>query len=272
LDIQSYIASGILENYVLGITSPEETVEVESVARQYPQVRAEIDAIRASLEAYIMQHEQLPPASLKKRIWNKLEQLDAEEEVRVESNKTKVLTSADNSTNYISYLLAATVAAFVLSLGINFYLYSQLNDTRQRLADANARNQSLTASLQVKESDYAQATAQLNILRNSDYRPVFLAGQKPAPDAAVMVYWNKDQQHLYLAVHNLPPPTPGMQYQLWAIVNGKPVDAGMLELDEQGTQLQRMKDIAEAEAFAVTLENQGGNPAPKGQVCVLGKV
>jgi anti-sigma-K factor RskA len=271
LDIQAYIASGILESYVLGITSSEETAEVESLAQQYPQVRAEIEAVRASLEAYIMQHEEMPPASLKKKIWHKLEQLDREESAAYSEN-TRSLTAANNHSGYITYLMAAAVAAFILSLGINFYLYNQLTDTRQRLADANTRNQSLTASLQVNQSDYSQAIAELEVLRNPDNRPIFLAGQEPAPGAAVMVYWNKDKQQVHLAVHNLPATTPDKQYQLWAIVDGKPVDAGMLELKGNGPQLQKMKNIPKAEAFAITLEKKGGNPAPEGKIYVLGKV
>jgi anti-sigma-K factor RskA len=278
LDIQAYIASGILESYVLGITSPEETAEIERLSKQYPQIKAEIEAIRASLEAYIMQHEQIPPVSLKKKIWHKLEQLDTEEEDTTSGLKANSLNSSKNTFSnshtfgYIKYLLAAAVTGFILSLGINFYLYNRLTDTRQRLADATSRNQSLAASLQVNQNDYSQAIAQLEILRNPDNRPILLGGQEPAPGAAVMVYWNKDKQQVHLAVHNLPPPTADKQYQLWAIVDGKPVDAGMLDLNQNSPQLQKMKDIGKAEAFAITLEKKGGNPTPEGQIYVLGKV
>lgn len=272
MDIQAYIASGVLESYVLGIASSEEIAEVERQARQYPQVKAEIEAIRASLEAYIMQHEQIPPASLKKKIWYKLEQLDEEETETSESLTPNRLGSSTSRTGYIKYLMAAAVTGFILSMGINFYLYSQLSNTRQQLADANTRNQSLTASLQVNQSGFSQAVAELDILRNPDNRPVFLGGQEPAPGAAVMVYWNQDKQQVHLAVHNLPDHTPDKQYQLWAIVDGKPVDAGMLELKENRLQLQKMKNIGKAEAFAITLEKKGGSLAPEGKIYVLGKV
>jgi anti-sigma-K factor RskA len=272
LDIQAYIASGILESYVLGITSPEETAEVENLARQHPQVRAEIEAVRASLEAYIMQYEQIPPASLKKKIWHKLEQLNEEETSEDYSLPTRRLISEPSRTNYVKYLLAAAVTAFILSLGINFYLFNQLSSTKQRLADATARNQTLANSLQVNQLAQSQALAELDVLRNPDNRPIFLDGQEPAPGAAVMVYWNREQKQVHLAVHNLPAPSADQQYQLWAIVDGKPVDAGMLELKQQGPQLQKMKDIAKAEAFAITLEKKGGNPTPEGKIYVLGKV
>lgn len=49
MNISDYIASGILELYVLGQLSAEEALEVERVAAAYPQVSGEIDAITNTL-------------------------------------------------------------------------------------------------------------------------------------------------------------------------------------------------------------------------------
>lgn len=51
-DPQAYIHSGILEEFVLGLTSDEENREVNAMALQHPQVQAEINAITASLMVY----------------------------------------------------------------------------------------------------------------------------------------------------------------------------------------------------------------------------
>ena len=53
--------------------------------------------------------------------------------------------------------------------------------------------------------------------------------------------------------------TEEKQYQLWEIVNGKTVDAGMLD---NCTGLCKLKNIPSAQAFAITLENKGGSPTP----------
>ena len=51
------------------------------------------------------------------------------------------------------------------------------------------------------------------------------------------------------------------QYQLWAIIDGKPVDVGVF--DSNFTGLARMKDIAKgAVTFAVTIEPRGGKLSP----------
>ncbi len=50
------------------------------------------------------------------------------------------------------------------------------------------------------------------------------------------------------------------QYQLWAIVDGKPVDAGVFDSTTAG--LLKMKALAGAAAFAVTIEPRGGKATP----------
>ena len=58
----------------------------------------------------------------------------------------------------------------------------------------------------------------------------------------------------------MPAAPQGMQYQLWAIVDGKPVDAGVFDVATSG--LLKMKTLDGAVAFAVTIEPRGGRPSP----------
>ena len=69
---------------------------------------------------------------------------------------------------------------------------------------------------------------------------------------------------------SLPAAPAGRQYQLWAIVNGQPLDAGMLR--DTKMQVQQMKAFAQADAFAITLEKSGGSPTPTmSALYVMGK-
>ncbi len=51
-----------------------------------------------------------------------------------------------------------------------------------------------------------------------------------------------------------------MQYQLWAIADGKPVNAGMYT-EEKDSKIA-LANIPKAQAFAITLEKKGGSPVP----------
>ena len=62
------------------------------------------------------------------------------------------------------------------------------------------------------------------------------------------------------------------QYQLWALVGGKPVDLGVFDADAATKDMKEMESIAAAAAFAVTLEKRGGSPAPTmDEMMVIGK-
>lgn len=50
--IQEYINSGILELYVLGITSNDENIEITLLAEKHVEIRNEIDAITDALQLY----------------------------------------------------------------------------------------------------------------------------------------------------------------------------------------------------------------------------
>jgi mannose-6-phosphate isomerase-like protein (cupin superfamily) len=65
MNITDYIQSGILEMYVLGITAPEETREVEEMAQKHAEVRNEIDKINKDIELYAEKHSVKPSPTIK---------------------------------------------------------------------------------------------------------------------------------------------------------------------------------------------------------------
>jgi anti-sigma-K factor RskA len=90
-------------------------------------------------------------------------------------------------------------------------------------------------------------------------------------DNAATVFWNTKNKDVYVMVNKLPEPKTGKQYQLWAMVDGKPVDAGVL--NPSCSSVCKMKNIPKAEAFAITLEKEGGSPVPNLKaIYVMGNV
>ena len=84
------------------------------------------------------------------------------------------------------------------------------------------------------------------------------------------VYWNPKTNEVYLLNNSLVKTPQGKQYQLWAIIDGKPVDAGVISNCDG---VCKMKNISNAQAFAVTLEQEGGSPTPTlTAMFVVGKV
>jgi anti-sigma-K factor RskA len=101
------------------------------------------------------------------------------------------------------------------------------------------------------------------VLSSPDYQAIALAGTDVSPESAARVFWNPGAEQLYLSPGNLPEPPTGKQYQLWAIVDGSPVSAGVFEVAPDAASLQALaSQIAQASAFAITLEPRGGSPSP----------
>ncbi len=63
--ISEYIESGILELYILGIASIQESKEVEEMASKYPEIKQELESIRNSIEFYTELHTVDPPITIK---------------------------------------------------------------------------------------------------------------------------------------------------------------------------------------------------------------
>jgi anti-sigma-K factor RskA len=51
------------------------------------------------------------------------------------------------------------------------------------------------------------------------------------------------------------------QYQLWALIDGKPKDLGVFDARQDNVMIQ-MNDTKKAQAFAITIEKKGGVPTP----------
>jgi mannose-6-phosphate isomerase-like protein (cupin superfamily) len=63
--ITDYIESGILELYVMDVTTPEETQEVEKLAAAHQEIRDEINHIRQTIETYALAHAVEPKSTVK---------------------------------------------------------------------------------------------------------------------------------------------------------------------------------------------------------------
>ena len=62
MNIQQYIASGIIESYVLGLASPDEADQLERLLPFYPELQAAVSDFGFQVELFAIQNEIPPPA------------------------------------------------------------------------------------------------------------------------------------------------------------------------------------------------------------------
>jgi anti-sigma-K factor RskA len=273
MDIGAYISSGIIERYVLGSCSLEETTELESLALKYPEIKMEVEEVRSSLDAYALQQAKTPPPQIKSKVMEAIRQENTATKITVsDSPKVISLPGADKiravQIGYLKYAAAAALILLLASSTLNYILYGKWKNSEKELAQVSVDKNFVASQFEVQKANYSKAVKDLGILKNTELVRMEMKGAVPAPDAKAMVYCNFKTNEIFLDIKKLPPPADSMQYQFWAIVNGKPIDGGMIELcpSSDTCGIHQMNSIPDAHAFAISLERKGGNPAPKGQI------
>lgn len=252
MDIKAYISSGILEKYVLGLVNESERQEIEQYILQYPEIRMEVNQIEAAVEKYAQSKAVAPPSGLLNTIMVL---------IRSEDNPPKGSSGQGTSKVW----MAAAIGLLLVSLLLGYLLYQ----SNQSLSGSQQQNGLLQVACDSTESALLNEIA---VLRNTGGLIIAMAGTDNAPDAATKVYWNEDNQTTYLDIVNLPAPPADKQYQLWAIVEGTPVDMGVFEIDPTDT-LVEAPYVANPAAFAITLEPRGGSAVPTlDEMVVIGQI
>lgn len=254
MNVEAYIASGILEAYVQGELSAEERAEVEKNLRQYPELRKELASIEQVQEALLQRMAVIPKASVKDAIFSRLSAGDRQNEVRTIDQ----LIPQSNS-----WKLAAA-AAIVLALITSYMAFdyrSRWKNSQRELSELAARNEQVAKDYETVNERLERLEVDLGIINNPAFNRVVLRGTEQSPSALASVYWNETSKEVYLSIQELKDISAEKQYQLWAIIDGKPVDAGVFDLTKG--RLVRMRNIGVgATTFAVTIEPKGGKLTP----------
>ena len=264
MDIKSYIDSGILEDYVLGHVSEQEIKEVRCLSSIYPEIQSEVDAIESRLlnvsESLV---DEMPALDFGK-FMETIKQTSQEESDEKEATPRAIVKPT--RTVFGAWQIAAAILLIVSVSAV--WMVNNLNSNNARLADTN----------EVLRQEMGHMTDELNekqliaaIIADKDVKKITLKSTDPQVDQFASVYWNTRENAVYLNADNLPSPPEGSQYQLWKLKDGVPFDQGVIPINTKGLHL--MNKAENADAFAITLEKEGGVESPTlTQLKVLGEV
>lgn len=272
MNVEEYISSGIIEAYVLGTASAEEISSVEKMAAAHPEVQQAIDAYQESLETYAQMHAVKPDAKLRDRVLNAIHEEGDKNRLRTIPG----LLNADQSTKKIRLYKMLAVAASVLllvSLSVTAVYISKYKESKYDYRNLLAAQEQMASSNQSMQTKMERMEGDMKLLTNPEVKAVVMKGVSAHPDMIATVYYDQASHKAYFGHSNLPTPPPGKAYQLWAIIDGKPVDMGMYD-PLQVPGLKPMKTASgNIQAFAVTLEKEGGSAVPTmDQMYVMGNI
>jgi anti-sigma-K factor RskA len=253
VNVKEYISSGIIESYVLGLLSEDERAQFEAVCLQYPEVLDARILFEYSLEEQLLKDaKQLPPElkiEAERRILSTPGTYHTPESIRQVTPVRRL-----NAWKWVA------AASLIIMAGSLYYAYranEKYNESRQSIARI--------------ENERAAANAELTAMKREAEMMVkpgmklaSLKGTAHAQQASAMIFWDTaSSKNVYLMISNLPQPSTDHQYQLWAMLNGTPTDLGLIDMNVGQKRLMiKMKNVQQAEAFAITLEPKGGSVQP----------
>ena len=208
------------------------------------------------------------------RIWEAISNESPAVEASAQINGTArviPLTIPERS-SYATWQWAAVMVVMVGSLLVNMYFISQRSRQMERLASMERKLSTLQQSQSQMEQALAMYRSEREMMADSMVETVVMKSVQPGHPMAATIYRDKAKNETYLAMKKLPMPEEGKQYQMWVIQDGKPVSMGVIpnSIVESGAMARLPMEVTNGQAFAISLEKEGGNPSPT-QVMVLGK-
>jgi anti-sigma-K factor RskA len=233
------------------------------------ECRSELDVWRGSAGALAYAAAPLEPSPLvRARI---LETVSAESREQQANNVIPIKRGAAAPVSPGSSLSWMLPIAAVIVLGLIVGIATLWGQNRK----ANAVIAGLTKQLDETTARLNKEQVALQVLLAPGARMAELDGTKQSPGAHGMVAVDGKTRRAVFMVQGLPQAPEGKAYQLWFIAGAKPMPGKVFKTDATGSAMM-MDDQVPSEAlaagtFAVTLEPEGGAPAPTGAMYLVTK-
>ncbi|MBW3664847.1 MAG: anti-sigma factor [Actinobacteria bacterium] len=228
--------------YAVDALPDDERREFERHLDSCDACQQEVDELRTTAAQLAGAVAETPPAGMRAAV------LAAIDDVRQERPATEV-AAIDRGREWMPRVLGAAAAAFLLVvLGLTV-IVSSLNS---RLDDLDATNTQVTEVLAAEDLDTVELEGDVGTVR---------------------VAFSPTRGQGVLIGTGLEPLSDSRVYELWFLEGGDPVPAGLFTPDEQGRVTFAVNgDLGGVEAFAVTIEPEGGSPAPTTEPVLVGAV
>jgi len=244
--IKQIIESGLMESYLLGQCTPEETEEIDALlenSEDLQEYMAELEDVQFALTESVAT---APPPELKEKI-----KLRIKSEFPEQNAETG--PSSKNGFNWM---------AFAVSIGLLFFIFLSIrlyidNFDLQRKLDQ--KENLVKEQLNYQEELNARFDAlqdQFWILYHEGTERIELKGNARARDLDLVAFWNSETEQSMLSVNKLPELEGDRCFQLWADVDGDMIDMGVIEAS---VDFIRLEYLAEAKSLNVTIEPEGGS-------------
>lgn len=237
---QDPISAGLIEQYVLGLCTPEEKAALDQQRLQDLALHQAILDAEFQMENFFFNNAVQPSADTDQDILARLDALQT---------TPAMVRPIQTATNWWKRVAAVSTGMLLLSAVGNFTQFQKNRQQSQEIARLSSQPQTLPVA------DFA-------VMRNPRITPVAMMGVGIHSICRCTMYWDKQTGKVYIMIHHLPETDDKEDYQLWAWVDGKPVSVGIVNdgIRDRFIELKGMP--AGATEFSVTLEPANGSSTP----------
>jgi len=250
MDVKEYISSGVLELYAMGALSDSERNEVEKMCVAKKEIADELRRVQSALGDYATAYSRNPRPGVRSAIMDK---------ISAGNGKAERFGSPHELT--YKYLIAACIASLIISTFASVFFYQKWSEAEDRYVTIVNEKNVMAQNLNVVKYEYDKVNHDISVMRDPAITTITLKAVDSTKYYMAHVFWNKYTRQTFIDISDLPMPPDDKQYQLWTIVGGQPVDAGVFEMPAAGV-MQKVKQVHESGTWAVTLEPKGGSAAP----------
>ena len=237
--IRIFLDTDLLEKYLLGTTTNEESFQVERYIAMYPEVSKEYNELQDNLETFAKMHAIKTPEGLKEKI---LARIKGEKEDRK---------------RFFQYAVAASFAACLFAAASYFFYVQNQNLQQENMMVTNQ----IELLKQDMEAGLEDMRNQFIILQNKNTKKYNVNGNKKAKELKAVAYVNPVKKLSYINVSKLPNLPEDQCFQMWAEVNGEMVNLGVIKEATGPDKLMALPYGDQAIGY-ITIEPKGTSQIP----------
>lgn len=242
--IQEFLNSNLLERYVQGETSAKEEVQIMDYINTFSEIREELELLEDQLEFTARAQAITPKNDVLSKTMNEI------------GSSTKVVPLNSILRRPYWYGIAASITA----IGFAFATYFYYNQKEELIEENNLIVEEildLRKDIENNNAILSDVMKKMDKLNNPDTEKYLLKGNNRAKNLKAVAYINTEEKSSLIDVISLPELSDEQCYQMWAQVQDKMINLGIL--DKTDRNLQKVPYIEDALSLSITIEPKGGN-------------
>lgn len=240
--LQTFLNSDLLNKYLVGETSLEESKEVEHFISNYPEAAEAYETLQNNLEIVAKAGAVEAPEFVLTDILKSLEEAEPKVINLVHKKKTAW------------YSIAASAAA-VLFAATTFMLYQKNQNLNKENNIVIEEIFDLRSDIDKNNSKLDELARQLQKLNNPDAKKYVFNGNERAKNLKTVAYINPVDKTSMIDVITLPQLPKDQHYQIWAELQDRMVNLGIL--DESDRKLKQIPYMEDALALSIKISTKG---------------